>query len=295
MAPTTVSRSDALPPETRSQVLALVATAEATDGVRPLNEEGDFAVEGAAATHWTVQDGDEVVAYAQRSPVTDTAQLVVLPRRRREGIGRRLVAAVAEESPTTSWWAFGELPAAGTLAARLGYQVTRRLLVMGRPLDSTPPVTVRRPLRIDTYSPGDGPALVALNARAFADHPEQGRLTLADVERRMAEPWFEPAGLLLGRDPATGDLLGFHWTKRHDADVGEVYVLGVAPEAQGTGVGGALLAAGLAHLRTTGARRVILYVEESNAAAVSLYRSANFGVVHSDACYAPPRPQESWR
>ena len=47
-------------------------------------------------------------------------------------------------------------------------------------------------------------------------------------------------GRLLLAVAADGDLLGFHWTKRHDADHGEVYIVGISPAAHGQGLGKAL-------------------------------------------------------
>ena len=49
-------------------------------------------------------------------------------------------------------------------------------------------------------------------------------------------------------DEHTGALLGFHWTKVHSADLGEVYVVGVDPAAQGRGLGATLTLVGLHHL-----------------------------------------------
>ena len=79
-----------------------------------------------------------------------------------------------------------------------------------------------------------------------------------------------------------GALLGSHWTKVHppgdagDEPVGEIYVLGVDPDAQGMRLGRALTDLGLAHLRGRGLGEVLLYVEEDNAAAVRLYESRGF-------------------
>jgi mycothiol synthase len=110
-------------------------------------------------------------------------------------------------------------------------------------------------------------------------------MTRYDLLLREAEGWFDPAGFLLAwrGDPDDGGaLLGFHWTKVHpagDADeeaVGEVYVLGVDPDAQGMRLGAALTDLGLAHLRGRGLRSVLLYAEESNATAVRLYEARGF-------------------
>jgi mycothiol synthase len=132
------------------------------------------------------------------------------------------------------------------------------------------------------FRPGeDDEAWLALNAQAFAEHPEQGRWSPADLRVRLAEPWFDPEGFLLAAEESTGRLLGFHWTKVHErpgsARIGEVYVLGVDPTAHGGGLGRALTAAGLAYLRDRrGLDRVMLYVDESNTAAVALYERLGF-------------------
>ena len=94
-----------------------------------------------------------------------------------------------------------------------------------------------------------------------------------------------PAGLILAED-ASG-VVGFHWTKRHDATTGEVYVLGVDPEASGRGIGKALLWAGLHHLRDIGCHEVELFVDADNEPAVELYERAGFAIVRTDVLYRP--------
>lgn len=132
----------------------------------------------------------------------------------------------------------------------------------------------------------DEDAWLAVNAAAFATHPEQGRMTRADLLAREAETWFDPAGFLLAE---RGDeLVGFHWTKVEPdqaSPVGEVYVLGVSPTAQGTGLGGALLDAGLAHLRAAGLLVTVLYVDDDNPGAVALYERMGFERDHREARY----------
>jgi mycothiol synthase len=145
-------------------------------------------------------------------------------------------------------------------------------------------------VRIETYSgPADDAELLRVNAAAFAWHPEQGGWTEADITERRGESWFDPAGVFMAVDERTGKLLGFHWTKVHSGDLGEVYVLGVDPAAQGRGLGATLTLIGLHHLaeRLSGSAQptVLLYVEGDNSAAVKTYRRLGFEVFSVDAAY----------
>ena len=140
-----------------------------------------------------------------------------------------------------------------------------------RPLETPPDLTVRG------YRATDADELLRVNAAAFAAHPEQGRMDAAELAERMSEPWYDPEGLLVAVD-AAGRMHGFHWTKRHPpvdgVRRGEVYVIAVAPEAQGRGLGRALTLAGLHHLADTD--EVLLYVEAEHRAAISLYDGLGF-------------------
>jgi mycothiol synthase len=138
-----------------------------------------------------------------------------------------------------------------------------------------PDIEVPQDVSVRGYRPEDAVQLLRVNAAAFSDHPEQGAMDAANLAERMAEPWFDPAGLLVAEDRG-GRMLGFHWTKQHSADLGEVYVVAIAPEAQGRGLGRVLTLAGLHHLATRGVGEVLLYVESDNQPAVSLYAGLGF-------------------
>jgi mycothiol synthase len=142
------------------------------------------------------------------------------------------------------------------------------------------------------FVPGrDEAAWLAANKAAFAHHPEQGAMTLADLEARMGEDWFDPAGFLLAEN-SEGELLGFHWTKVHPAHgghppIGEVYVVGVTPAAQGLGLGKALTIAGIRYLEQHELHAVMLYVDADNTAAVTLYQKLGFVRWDADVMYGP--------
>jgi mycothiol synthase len=192
-------------------------------------------------------------------------------------------------------WAHGDLPEAAALAGKSGFSRIRALLQLRMSLAAAPAIDPVFPagVTVRTFRPGaDEVAWLAVNHRAFAHHPEQGSWTMDDVQLREAEPWFDPNGFFLAeRD---GRLAGFHWTKVHQpeagagAPIGEVYVVGVDPGQQGSGLGKALTLAGLAHLRGLGLAEVMLYVDEDNTAAVKMYTALGFELWSTDVMYRRP-------
>lgn len=291
-----------LAPALLPRVFALVDDATDTDGVQPLSEHvvlhlrygGDER--GCNLLLWVDDDEPRLAGYAHldaTDPVeAPSAELVIAPDFRGRGLGTMLVEAIlARTGGRLRLWAHGELPAAQAMARRLGFARRRVLLQMRRDLFAPlPPVTLPDDVRIRTFRPGaDDDAWIALNARAFADHPEQGSWTLEDLHRRMQESWFDPDGFFLAeRD---GELVGFHWTKVHGSPagqasngssghghepLGEVYILGVDPKAQGLGLGRALTIVGLRYLRSRRLPHVMLYVDATNAPAIRLYESLGF-------------------
>ncbi|WP_433298628.1 mycothiol synthase [Actinoplanes sp. CA-030573] len=270
-----------------ADVLALATAAERADGVYPLSEDVVLRVRNGGGTHLLAETDDGALAgYAF---VADSGELVVAPAYRRHGFGTALLAA-AGEGPL-AFWAHGDLDAArlfseksGFVRARVLWQMRRSLVGFDEEAVLPEGVTVRH------FRPGhDEQAWLGVNARAFAHHPEQGRWTLDDLRLREAEPWFDPAGFLLAVD-IEDRLLGFHWTKVHpaagdDPALGEIYVLGVDPGGHRRGLGRALSVAGLRHLADAGLTQALLYVDESNAAAVTLYRRLGFEIYKSDVNY----------
>jgi mycothiol synthase len=254
---------------------AVIDAATAADGVRPASDQAMLNLGKPGLTHLAVHSAAGTVAGYAQLDADGSAELVVHPDHRRRGHGRHLLDDLLAANPQTRVWAHGDLPGAQALAASAGLDRLRSLWQMSRPLaDRLPPFAVPTDVTVRTFVPGaDDAAWVSANAAAFADHPEQGRLKVHDLAQRMAEPWFDPAGFFVAE--RGGELIGYHWTKVVDR-VGEVYVVGVTPRAQGGGLGRVLTLVGLHHLRNLGLERVILYTEEDNRPAVNLYTSLGF-------------------
>ena len=303
-----VRATGSLPPTDAAAVLQLVSEAARADGVSPLSEHvmlhlkygGD--PQGRDVLLW--YDG-RLAGYGHLDP-TDrvegpTAEMVIRPALRRRGLGRAVGSALVSEAHggDLRLWAHGDPPAAARLAAAVGFRRSRALWQMRRSLSAAlAEPQLPAGVSVRTFRVGlDEDAWLAVNSRAFARHPEQGAWTKSDLELREREPWFDPAGFFLAeRD---GALAGFHWTKVHGSArrdpataaggppkptsdreaIGEVYVVGVDPAEQGTGLGRALTLIGVQHLRGLGLAEVMLYVDESNTAAIGLY--ASLGFVHS--------------
>ncbi len=313
------------------QVQHLLDTVTASDGIAPLSEHVLLHLQYGGDTdvrHVLAYAGEELLGYGHLD-VTDelagsSAELAVTPEARRRGIGHALVEHLQAESPDgrLRLWARGGSSGAAALASSLGFAHSRTLLRMRRPLsdDIPEPVWPAR-THVRTFLPGlDDQEWLALNSRAFADLPDQGGWTQDDLEVRMREPWFDPAGFFLAiEDNAEGQehIVGFHWTKVHGSTehshddehehhdehshddhvhgddpsyghshghdpIGEVYVVGIDPDHRGSGLGRALTLVGLGHLRRVGLPDVMLYVDAANTAAIALYESLGFQVWDRD-------------
>lgn len=277
-------------------LLALATRARDVDGVDPLNEASRLAIDAGQVgrVHMAVKEGQTVVA-AAFAPGLAPVEIVVDPDHRRRGHGTSLVTRLMAAGES-EFWAHGDLPGARALAAAKHLRAARTLLVLRLQMDAAPDAErVPAGITLRTFEPSDIDAIVRVNGRAFASHPEQGAMDRADFERRASSPWFDPEGLFVA---VRGDeVVGFHWTKIESSTdpgsprVGEVYVVGVDPAEQGSGLGTALTARGLRYMHDAGAATVDLYVEGDNDAALAVYRRLGFTEHARDVLYAADSPR----
>jgi mycothiol synthase len=226
----------------------------------------------------SADDSGALRGAAVAAPANDGAQIAVVDDGEDSDLRSALLAALLRgiDALPATWWTAGseeDQQAAVTLGMRPG----RRLLhmVAALPFDLPAATVATRPFR-----PGEDDAeWLIVNNAAFSGHPEQGGWTQATLDQRLAEPWFCADGFLLHhRD---GVLVGFCWVKMHtdgDTAVGEIYVVGVRPEAQGLGLGKALTAAGLRWMEHHGAASAMLFVDGANTPAIRVYESLGFRV-----------------
>lgn len=265
----------------------LVDAVERADQHLPFNASATQVIHGLRPGQVELRtDGDALIGCLVADPREETLQVAVHPHHRCQGVGTSLLGAGLDAHPTWTVWAFGNLDGAQGLARALGLTPVRELLHMRRSLGDVPAPELPGGYQLDRFTTADTADLVELNRLAFAHHPEQGKLTAADVELQTREPWFNPDGLLLARDE-TGDLAGFHWIKRLPGEeLAEVYVIAVHPGHGGRGLGRALLQAGMHWMQEQGCTQVHLYVEASEARVVRMYESARFEVFNRDVSYA---------
>ena len=287
-----------------SQISTLLNQVTEFDGVRPLSEHAWLHLrKNDGGKHVVGFIGEKLAGYAHVD-ITDlvegtSAELAVSPEHRNLGVGHALVNKATQLSPDgrLRLWAHGLTAGAQSLADSLDFRLSRSLWQMRRSLFAPLPLAhVPEGVRIRSFDPAtDIPGILAVNARAFAELPDQGGWTENDIAVRLAEPWFLAAGFFVALDSSTDAIIGFHWTKVHGSGhdhgheaIGEVYVLAVDPEAHIRGLGRALTIIGLTHLRGLGLRAAMLYVDSSNERAISLYESLGFVHWDTDVMYRRP-------
>jgi mycothiol synthase len=278
------------------RIRTLADDIETATGVVPFGDDAWTGMHAARGRDrgLLVGDGDAYAHLAHHHAAEWSLELATRPGApdvRPQLLAAALDVVGQEGGGHVTFWAHGASDADHALALGAGFTPERDLLQLRVALPLGDPVRWPDGVSVRTFVPGqDEAAWVAVNNRAFAGHPEQGAWTVAMLEQREQEPWFDPSGLLLAFD-ADG-LAGSCWTKVHPAQpprapdaLGEIYVIGADPSRHGRGLGRALTAAGLASLAARGITVGMLFVDAANDAAVGLYRALGFTTARTDRAY----------
>lgn len=270
----------------------LIARVQVADGSPPFSDGAlvEYA-QGARELVWEYDADGHPVGAALDSP--DASEFVVDPEFRGRGHGARMLDMLTHPSRgghtgTKLFWAHGDGAAARALAKHHKLEPVRELWHM------TGEVPAGGEVQGETSSPrpDEWADWVELNGRAFAGHPEQGGVSLADLEVIKAEPWFSEDDVIFMH--AGGRLVGYNWLKVDggvddkkvdDKKTAEIYVLGVDPGHQHEGIGRQLMDAGFARMREQGIHSTHLYVEGDNAPAIALYESLGYAKASVDIQY----------
>ena len=285
-------------PEDLQAVAALLTRVEAADGHRPIGEHKYlklFQGDPAGVVGLIAEEASKLVAYVALTPHAEPGwwgmEVAVDPDHRSPDAFLTLLEAGETEvarrggSALRVWL---HQPRLIEVAVRAGFIAERELLKLERQLPggfrrNLPEAGLPQGIRLAPFVTGrDESAWLEVNNVAFADHPENGRWTPEMLHHRMGQNWFRPEELLMAWDGST--LAGFCWCKRVGGE-GEIYVLAVAAEAQGSGLGRALLLQGLALMEGKGDRVAFLYVDADNHRALGLYRSLGFYTDHVDRSF----------
>jgi mycothiol synthase len=283
-------------PDDLAAVRSLAAEAALADGYLALGDAvwRDLAHPATDSALLVAEDGGNPVGVLHLAGDDRfTAQLVVEPEHRGAGVETALLEAATEHvRGHLHLWVFGVDDDADALARAAGFGPVRDLWQMTVPLPLSEAPAWPPGIQVRTFQPGrDEAEWLAVNNRAFASDPDQGEWSLATLQEREAEPWFDPSGFLLAVDDA--GIAGFCWTKVHEAapplvpePMGEIYVIGVDPDGQGAGLGRALAIGGLASLAGRGLGTGMLFVDAANDPAVELYGALGFATTRVDRSFA---------
>ena len=188
-----------------------------------------------------------------------------------------LDALAARPRPDVELWAHGTRSRLLPVLDGRGYERDRVLWQLRWPVAPLAPVPLPADVAVRPFVVGrDEAAWLAVNAAAFAHHPEQGGWTLADLLGPRGRAVVRP-----GRRPARGRAR--RRAARIPLDEAAQPVTGRGlrdrPSPRPPRVGTwarALLVAGLEHLRASGVTEVLLYVDDSNTGRGACTRGTGF-------------------
>lgn len=295
-----ISTVDSLTQNQQDEIFQIVNESFQVDSVNPLNEHAHLHLKHGGdkpISHILAAKDGKIVGYGHLDQ-TDllegpAAEIVVAPSFRNQGIAKLILRKIEEitNPKPIRLWAHGNVAAASYFTKSLNYEPVREIIQLKISLlNVISDFNFSKEFQVNTYqNEEDQETLLTINKAAFTELPDQAAWTKHDLQLRINEHWFDPAGLLILKKE--NEPVAFCWTKihtHHDDEhqpLGEIYVLAVLPEFQNYGLGKKLTLWALHHLRKRGLSEAMLYVDAKNHKAMKIYQEIGFVHFGSDTLY----------
>jgi len=295
-----ISTVDSLSQAQQDQISNIVKEAFRVDFVNPLNEHAQLHLKHGGdkpITHILATVEEKIIGYGHLDQ-TDllegpAAEIVVIPTFRKQGVARLILKKIEEiaKPEPVRLWAHGNIAAAKNFAKNLNYHPIREIVQLKFSLlNVISDFKFPQEFQPTTYqNENDKETILEINSQAFTELPDQSSWTEHDLQLRINEHWFDPAGLLILKN--NNQPAAFCWTKIHThhhdehQPLGEIYVLAVLPKFQNQGLGKQLTLWALHQLRKKGLSEAMLYVDAKNTKAMKIYQEIGFVPSGSDTLY----------
>jgi mycothiol synthase len=256
---------------------------------------------GLVAVDWRPR-GDKVVHHIE---------IWVLPDRRRNGIGRRLLSWAEQRagdlfrageagSPDVphelGGWGDADVPGHAQLAASAGYRVARYGFDMRRPVAGPiPDITLPAGLEVRPVVPADYRTIWSADVEAFQDHFEPHDRTENDFQRWFTAPWLDTSLWQVawdGEEVAGSVLTSINEEENERLGVRRAWLDHISVRApwRRRGLAGALIASTLKLVAERGVEEAALGVDAENpTGALRLYERMGFARHRTGISYRKAR------
>ena len=245
---------------------------------------------------YVADSGGELVGFALISPEVPIERAVatggVLESHRQRGIGKQLVDRAVEHSRSPDVRVLHiqtgrDAPEASHLLESNGFAQVKEYWQMRWEGGELPAMRLPYGFELRTFKlDHDEQALTDIQNAAFRDNWGFCPNTVEEVAARVRMKMNVPEGILFITDGGTP--AAYNWTHRIEnrlGSVGFIGMTGVHPDYRGTGLGTAVVVAGLEYLRGEGITTVELEVDSQNPPARELYLKLGFRQVHETVWY----------
>ena len=250
---------------------------------------------------YVADSGGQLVGFALISAEVPIRRAVasggVLESHRQRGIGKTLVARAIDRSRALDVSALHiqtghDSADASRILESYGFARIRECWQMRWEAGELPPVRLPGGFELKPFRLGqDERALTELQNAAFGDNWGFCPNSVEEIAARVRIKGNVPDGILLITDGSTP--AAYNWTHRNEnshGSVGFIGMTGVHPSYRSTGLGTAVVVAGLEYLRGEGITTVELEVDSENSPARELYLKLGFRRVQQTVWYEKRLP-----